>query len=126
MVHDELKLNKEWFVQGSVVVAGDFNSSPRLDQKGAIPNHESIVSLLGEHGLESAYHMRHEPKHGDEKQYTFYMGHKEEKPHHIDYFLVPCGWADRVADIEVLPYKTWGNRSDHCPLVLDLNDVART
>jgi endonuclease/exonuclease/phosphatase family metal-dependent hydrolase len=126
MLHNELRSReKEWFAEGQVIVAGDFNSNPKLDREGATPNHNSIVSLLGEHGLSSAYHLRHEPKHGEEKQHTFYMGRKEDKPHHIDYFFLPSGWAGRIARIEALPYKTWGNRSDHCPLVLDLDDRAR-
>lgn len=125
MLYEELKSHKEWFPKTPVIVAGDFNSNPKLDRIGVAPNHGSIVSLLGERGLASAYHLRHEANHGDEKQKTFYMGRKEDRPHHIDFIFLPCGWEKRITSIEALPYSTWRNRSDHCPLVLDLNDRAR-
>jgi exonuclease III len=122
MLHDELRLReKEWFAEQPVVVAGDFNSNPKLDRKGVTPNHGSIVSLLGERGLASAYHLRHEPNHGEEEQKTFYMGRKKDKPYHIDFIFLPCDWESRITSIEALPHSAWGNRSDHCPLVLDLN-----
>ena len=120
MLHDELKSRTEWFTNTPVIVAGDFNSNPKLDREGVTPNHGSIVSLLGEHDLESAYHLRHSLQHGDETQKTFLMGRKQESKHHIDFIFVPSGWKDRIADVSVLP-ETWLGRSDHCPLMLQLN-----
>jgi endonuclease/exonuclease/phosphatase family metal-dependent hydrolase len=81
-----------------------------------------MVSLLGEHGLASAYHLRHKSNHGEERHNTFYMGRKEDRPHHLDFIFVPSDWERRIRKVEALPYEVWGDRSDHCPLVLDLNE----
>lgn len=125
MLYEELKLRQKWFATTSVVVAGDFNSNPKLDRAGVTPNHGSMVSLLGEHGLASAYHMRHDSKHGQERHNTFYMGRKEDSPHHIDFIFVPFDWEKRIRGIDALPYEGWRHRSDHCPLVLDLSEETR-
>jgi exonuclease III len=121
MLHNELRSReKEWFAEGQVVVAGDFNSNPKLDREGATPNHNSIVSLLEAHNLLSAYHFKHPGGHGNEIHKTFFMGRKRESEHHIDFIFVPSNWKNRIARVNVLPPEQWLLRSDHCPLTLEL------
>ncbi len=120
-IHKAFHAHPEWFTRGPVMVAGDFNSSGKWDQKCAPENHAKLVRFLAECGLVSAYHaMNGEEQDGDEKQPTFHQTKKIEKAFHIDYIFLPLSWVPRIKGVEVGDFMQWRDYSDHCPVTVEL------
>jgi exodeoxyribonuclease-3 len=108
-----------WFDNGPVVVAGDFNSNACWDAERRDWNHSTMVAELRNRGLVSIYHTVKNEEHGEEKTPTFHLQKNREKDFHIDYIFAPEIWQPRIGMTlgncsEWLPY------SDHCPLTLGL------
>jgi exodeoxyribonuclease III len=122
-IHQSLALNPNWFRSGPVVMTGDFNSNAIWD-KNRLKNHSSMVEVLQEHGLMSAYHDTHKEKHGGESKPTFYLYRKPGKryQYHLDYVFVPATWRSRMT-MQVGTYGDWSSLSDHCPLKVEISSL---
>jgi hypothetical protein len=107
------------------VVMGDFNSNAIWDAKHPPrANHSALVALLAELGLESAYHAFLREAHGQESRPTHYFHWDEQQPFHIDYCFIPRRWLELVQRVEVPNYADWSGRSDHRPLIVDVDGAA--
>jgi endonuclease/exonuclease/phosphatase family metal-dependent hydrolase len=99
------------------VIAGDFNTHPRWDAKDRLCNHSTLAARLsGEFGLVSAYHQHRGADAVEEA--TLYYRWQEAAPYHIDYCFLPTAWS--VRDVSVGTFADWHGRSDHRPLVVDV------
>jgi endonuclease/exonuclease/phosphatase family metal-dependent hydrolase len=108
--------------QGPVVVMGDLNSGTRLKRRRPPSNgHRRIIGALTDLGLVSAYHAFHKVDHGRERHATYCHQFKAVQPWHIDFCFVPVSWVDCVVGVKVLAGARWAKRSDHFPLIVDLN-----
>lgn len=101
-----------------IILAGDFNSNTFWDRPRDKINHSVIVEFLEQKNIISAYHHLHNQIQGNEKHHTFYMYFKEEQPYHLDYCFLSSDLIEKLVDVEVGDYKTWGKHSDHMPLTL--------
>jgi exonuclease III len=119
-INRALEEHPDWFENGPVVVAGDFNSNACWDKERRGRNHSTMVAELRTRGLGSLYHTAKGEEHGSETTPTFHLQKKREKPFHIDYIFVPDAWEQRVR-MTVEDCSGWLAHSDHCPLTLDLS-----
>ena len=107
------------------VVMGDFNSNAIWDAGHPTnANHSALVALLAELGLESAYHAFHGEAHGEDSRPTYYFHWDERQPFHIDYCFIPRKWLRRVRRVDVPSYAEWSGRSDHRPLIVDIDGAV--
>jgi exodeoxyribonuclease III len=106
------------------VIAGDFNASASSKSTTHLRNVATAEAL----GLVSAYHAYHGVAHGAESEMTLrWVGKgKVESTYHCDFVFIPSGWADALRRVEVGNWSEWihAGRSDHTPVMVELNDVA--
>ena len=119
-IHRALSQHSEWFKNGPIVMAGDFNSNAIFDKNRRDWNHSSMVDELRKYGMISAYHDLRGEEHGKEKTPTFHLQKKLDKPFHFDYIFAPNSWRKRMK-IEVGGHADWLRYSDHCPLTLEIS-----
>ncbi len=104
-----------------MIVMGDFNSNKQWDGKPGRGqrNHSSVVRMLADVGLCSAYHHQQKEEQGKESTPTFFMHRHADKPYHIDYaFVAP----ERIRNCYIDTSANWLTFSDHRPLVLEIED----
>jgi endonuclease/exonuclease/phosphatase family metal-dependent hydrolase len=108
---------------GPAVVVGDFNSAAVFDRKKhPARSHRALVARLrDEFGLVSAYHAHHQLGHGEERHATYFHHWKQDMPFHLDYCFVPADWVQRIRSVDVGTWSAWEGRSDHRPLVVDID-----
>ena len=107
---------------GPTVVMGDFNSGTNLGGTPALTRgHSRIVDALGSLGLVSAYHAFHKVDHGHEPHATYRHQFKASQPWHLDFCFVPTAWASHISTVEVISGDNWDERSDHRPVIVDVN-----
>lgn len=117
------------FLSYPTIIAGDFNSTPKVRGKNKKFNHHWLVETLErDFNLVSAYHTPTtiQPGHESESESTFFLHGHRDKPFHIDYCFVPKSWTIKCTKIG--SYDKWCNKekqgedkiSDHCPLIVDL------
>lgn len=107
---------------GPAVVMGDLNSGTHLHRKGSPSRgNDRIVAALEDLGLVSAYHVFHSVPHGHEPHATYRHLFKASEPWHIDFCFVPASWVDRLVSVEIADGEAWAGRSDHLPVVVDLD-----
>jgi exonuclease III len=123
-IHKSLETHREWFDSGPVVMTGDFNSNAVWD-RNRTDNHSTMVNVLAEHGLMSAYHDTYQEEHGAESRPTFYLYRKAEKRYqfHLDYMFVPEEWRSRMMT-ELGSHADWCSLSDHCPLTVEVSGLV--
>jgi exodeoxyribonuclease-3 len=119
-IHRALNERAEWFNEGPIVMAGDFNSNAIFDKKRRQDNHSSMVDKLKNYGLESAYHAHSKQEHGVEETPTFHLYRRAEKRFHFDYIFVPVKWQDEMS-VEIGSHDDWASESDHCPLTVEVS-----
>jgi len=71
-------------------------------------------------GLVSAYHAFHHVEHGEDAHATYFHQFNASRPWHIDFCFVPEGWTGRLANVTVLDGQDWSKRSDHRPLLVEI------
>ena len=123
-VYQVLMAHPEWFNGSPVIVAGDFNSNKIWDAKREVGNHSGVVKLLDERRLVSAYHKHFGEPQGGESRRTLYMFRHEDKRYHIDYLFIPRKWLPQLQRVAVGTYKQWSKLSDHCPVIVELDNVV--
>jgi Endonuclease/Exonuclease/phosphatase family len=111
-----------WFAETPTVICGDFNSNSSLDEGRKKRKHSSVVKMLADRGMGSAYHAFFAEDHGQETRPTHYFYYRRERPFHIDYIFVPRTW--RIERFDVGSYDEWRPASDHVPLWADINNGA--
>jgi len=121
-VNRALEEHPDWFENGPVVVAGDFNSNACWDKERHGRNHSTMVAKLRTCGLASAYHIVSKEEHGKETIPTFHLQKNREKAFHIDYIFIPDSWQQRPR-MTVGDCSGWLPHSDHCPLTLELSPI---
>lgn len=102
-----------------MIVMGDFNSNQQWDRKSGRGqrNHSSVVQMLANVELCSAYHHQQHEEQGQESTPTFFLHRHPDKPYHIDYaFVAP----ERIRDCYIETSEKWLTLSDHRPLVLEI------
>jgi exonuclease III len=102
----------------NVILVGDFNSNTIWDRPREKINHTAIVEYLRQKNIISTYHHFHNQIQGKERHHTFHMYRKEEQPFHLDYCFASANLIDKLIDVEVGDYETWGKLSDHMPLMV--------
>jgi exodeoxyribonuclease-3 len=120
-VYKSLKAHPAWF-QGPVIVAGDLNSNTRWDEGGGVGGHADVVRMFGEYGLSSAYHAHFDEEQGAESRPTEYFFRHRDRPYHVDYIFIPKPWLSRLQTVEVGGYGQWSRLSDHCPVIVDVQN----
>jgi exonuclease III len=122
--YEALMRHRNWFSAGCpVVMGGDLNSNSSLDAGRKIRKHRTVVELLGQRGIVSAYHSYFREEHGAETRPTYYFWHRRERQFHLDYIFLPRSWMERVTDLGVGSFETWRAVSDHMPVWVDLADA---
>jgi endonuclease/exonuclease/phosphatase family metal-dependent hydrolase len=115
--HEGLSRHASWIGERPTVILGDFNANASF--KGN--NWKDLVDLLKPHGLVSAYHGYFKEAFGKETKPTHFHRGNQTAPFHLDYCFLPETWARRIKKVEVGTYADWHERSDHAPLVVDLD-----
>lgn len=100
------------------ILIGDFNSNTIWDRPKREGNHSTVVKLLEEKGIHSAYHKYFKQTQGEEKHPTLYMYKRKDKPYHIDYCFVSKEIANNLQSVEVGEYDFWMRYSDHVPIIV--------
>ena len=106
---------------GRAIVAGDFNSSVIWDEVGRYSSFSRVDERLKALGLTSAYHAHFPEKLGEESRETHYHMYKQDRGFHIDYAYVPTELLPNLTSVSVGTYEEWRPRSDHAPLVVDID-----
>jgi hypothetical protein len=99
-----------------VVIAGDLNQSVRFDRPRSQVNYTHLLEKFASYDLASVYHLSRGCEQGTETEPTFYLHHKEEKPHHLDYIFSKPELYRNGVDVTVGEYSEWKALSDHMPL----------
>jgi exonuclease III len=125
-IHEAIVRHPRWFDENlTTVICGDFNSNAIFDPGRRIKTHSSVVRLLAERGLASAYHEFFSEGHGAETRPTYYFWHRQERSFHLDYIFVPRTWIADMTGFEVGDYQQWRPASDHMPLVVEIAESRR-
>ena len=116
-----LKKYKSKLYNRNCLILGDFNSNSRWDVADRWWNHSDVVRILGDIGIKSLYHEMYDMKQGEERDYTFYMHRKVNKPYHIDYIFGSKIFQNTLTNFQIGDYSEWKEYSDHCPIVSDFD-----
>ena len=100
------------------ILAGDFNSNKIWDYKGRVGNHSDVVRKLGERNINSVYHRHFGVEQGKEEHPTFFLHRKQNKSYHIDYCFASVDLIDKVRNVEIGTYESWGIYRDHSPIII--------
>lgn len=113
--------NKDNILHHKPIIIGDFNSNVIWDKIDRWWNHSEINKILESWNYKSLYHEKFQDKQGREKNPTFFLQKKREKPYHIDYAFIQSEKMNN-SNIELGKYEDWIEFSDHLPLIVDLAD----
>jgi exodeoxyribonuclease-3 len=116
---------REFIQAADSVMLGDFNSSKRSTPRSRIGNHTTLTNAIDLLWLISAYHQYFHEKPNQEKRGTFFRGRKTAKVAHIDYAYIPVRWLRRLKQVEVGAPEIWLAHSDHCPLIVDIQEKEK-
>jgi len=109
----------DFLVADRVIMAGDLNSTSRVSSQRA--SHPLFVKRAQELGLVSAYHEQTGEGHGDETVATYLHNCDSTRGFHIDYCFITNA-LKASAKLLIKNDAEWAARSDHFPLVLDVDD----
>jgi len=112
----------DFLINEKTILIGDFNSNQIWDYKDRVGNHMDVVRKLEEKQIFSLYHKKYSLEYGNEKDATFYMYRKKEKPYHIDYCFASNKILQKGFDLEIEKNDNWINFSDHKPMIIELSD----
>lgn len=114
-----IHLHKDDIPETRFMFIGDFNSNAIWDRPRRNWNFSDVMRHLKERNIKSLYHHATNEDYGNEKTPTFYFFKKQEKPFHIDYAFCSLDILEH-ARIKIEPYDRWVEKSDHVPLVIDI------
>jgi len=81
-------------------------------------NHTDVVTLLNEQSIYSIYHYKNRIAHGAERDPTWFMTKKADKPYHLDYCFASTTLINESTSMDIGRYKDWIHLSDHMPLIV--------
>ncbi|PKA23197.1 endonuclease/exonuclease/phosphatase [Leptospira sp. mixed culture ATI2-C-A1] len=113
--------NKSDILNHKPIIIGDFNSNVIWDKIDRWWNHSEIINILESWNYESLYHVKFKDEQGREKNPTFFLQRKREKPYHIDYAFIQIDKMDN-SSLELGKYEDWIEFSDHLPLVVNFEE----
>jgi exodeoxyribonuclease-3 len=105
----------------SIILVGDFNSNKIWNYKKRVGSHSDVVRKLADNKIESVYHRYFNLQQGEEKDPTFYLQRKRNKPYHIDYCFASGDFLDKLQEVKIGTYENWIIHSDHAPLIINFN-----
>jgi endonuclease/exonuclease/phosphatase family metal-dependent hydrolase len=76
--------------------------------------------MLNKYDIESAYHYHFKEDFGNEKNHTFFMHKKKEKPYHTDYIFLKKNTIENLKEFSVGKHDGWIKYSDHVPLLIEI------
>lgn len=122
---DAIKFYKAWLGVNNkkCIVAGDFNNSVIWDKKGNNNNFKNINDHLKDLGFVSNYHHLKKEPFGKESSATLFHTKNESKRYHIDYIYSK---NLKPMELEVGPYSEWISYSDHSPVIVRIEDMAKS
>ncbi|MGI9605746.1 MAG: hypothetical protein ACR2P0_06370 [Acidimicrobiales bacterium] len=107
------------------VLLGDFNHHVLWDKGDPTWDFCSLLDMYRSVGLVSAWHAHHGVEVGNPNEpATHWHTYNRAKPYHLDYCFVPEEWVPAMSTVWIGGYDEWGAespRSDHAPIVVDLN-----
>lgn len=108
---------------GQMLVAGDFNVGFPIAREGRTRHARQLVRAWEALGLVSVYHSFFDVQMGEESRATFFDERRRELGWHIDYVLIHREQLHRVRNVELGDFWEWvaSGRSDHVPLIVDLD-----
>jgi len=115
-----LKRYKDILANNHSIFIGDFNS-PHIE-KPVEKTEFMVVDEFEKLGIFSAYHKFHKKEYGEHSHHTFYWNKKKDFTHMLDYCFASKAIIDGVRNVEVGTYEDWIEFSDHCPLVVDIEE----
>ena len=118
MTHEIVDRHAGFLSGDKALLMGDFNSNTVRDKVHPGRNHSMMVHKLGALGLSSVYHRNEATDHGAETTKTYFHTRNQRFGHHIDYAFLSDGTA---AHLRIGDAGDWLARSDHMPLILDLD-----
>lgn len=86
----------------------------------------ALASLMEASGLRSAWHSRTAERFGAEDTKTYFHRCRADRGFHIDFVFLDAERLKAVKHMSAGSFDDWVARglSDHCPLVLDIDDAA--
>ena len=105
------------------LVAGDFNVGFPISRDGRTRYPRQVARTWEAQGLASVYHAFFDVAMGQESRPTFFDERRRQLGWHIDYVLIHTAQLHRVRNVELGDYWEWvaSGRSDHVPLIIDLD-----
>jgi len=110
----------EFLAAKRVVILGDLNTSSRVKTQEL--THPEFVAKAAALGLTSIYHHQTGEIHGQETLATYRHGGSTESAFHIDYCFLSHALLGS-ASIRVVNRAEWKTRSDHFPIVVDVQEA---
>ena len=105
----------------NIIIIGDFNSNAIWDNESPKEyTHSEMINYLKENQIISVYHELKKENHGNEIQPTLYFQRNLNKPYHIDYCFMNKNMLQKVKKFEIGKYLDYINKSDHMPLVIEI------
>ncbi|MCW7471732.1 endonuclease/exonuclease/phosphatase family protein [Leptospira kanakyensis] len=112
--------NKNEILNQKPIIIGDFNSNKIWDKIDRWWNHSEIINILESWNYKSLYHEKFQEEQGKEKNPTFFLQRKREKPYHIDYAFIQSVKLKK-ASLELGKFEDWIEFSDHLPLIIEFD-----
>ena len=108
---------------GKMLVAGDFNVGFPIARDGRTRYAKQLARAWETLGLVSVYHWFFDVQMGEESRPTFFDERRRQQGWHIDYILMHRDQLHRVRNLELGDFWEWvaSGRSDHVPLILDVD-----
>lgn len=124
-VYQAIGLYRSFIQAADTVFLGDYNSSKHTTPQSRMGNHATITMNLNDLWLVSAYHQFYSEPQGQEKRWTYFRGRKIDRHYHLDYAFIPSRWLRRLANVQVGDPKVWLQHSDHCPVIVEVQEKEK-